>query len=133
MEGQQRVCDDLMRLVDIYKVATFALAEKHGLTRVQLFVLYWLDRHGEVAMGQVAGALHCDASNVTGIVDRLVAQKLVSRQESAADRRAKTLRLTDKGREAICSLKTELPETLGCSKLTAQEAAALHAISIKLA
>lgn len=131
-ERQQQVCDDVFRLLDTVKAVTFQLAEAHGLTRMQLFVLYLLERQGEAAMGQVAGSLHCDASNVTGIVDRLVAGGLVSRQELASDRRTKTLQLTAKGKKAIAALKAELPIRLGCDKLSSQDAAALHSITGKL-
>lgn len=128
----QQVCDDVMRLLETFKRATAELAEEHGLTRMQLFVLHHLERRGETAMGRIAGALHCDASNVTGIVDRLVASELVSRQELATDRRAKTLRLTPKGEQIIIAIKHKLPPKLGCDKLDSQAIAALHAITKKL-
>ena len=38
-------------------------------------------------MGRLAETLACDASNVTGLVDRLESRGLVRRQPSAADRR----------------------------------------------
>jgi len=51
-----------------------------------------------VPMGELAERLFCDASNVTGIVDRLEARGLVERQVSRADRRVKHLVLTEEGR-----------------------------------
>ena len=41
--------------------------------------------------------LTCDASNVTGIVDRLEARGLVERRPDPGDRRVKMLALTDEG------------------------------------
>lgn len=131
-EHQQQVCDDILRLLDKVKAVTFQLAEAHGLTRMQLFVLHLLERQGDAAMGQVACALHCDASNVTGIVDRLVASGLVSRQELASDRRTKTLQLTPKGKKIIAALNAELPARLGCDTLSTKDAAALHRIAKKV-
>ena len=41
-------------------------------------------------MSALAHALHCDNSNVTGIVDRLEAAGLVERRAAEHDRRVKT-------------------------------------------
>jgi DNA-binding MarR family transcriptional regulator len=48
-------------------------------------------------MGRLAETLACDASNVTGLVDRLEARGLVRRRPSPADRRVKVLDLTPTG------------------------------------
>ena len=48
-------------------------------------------------MSALADALHCDNSNVTGIVDRLEAAGLAERRPSERDRRVKAVVLTDKG------------------------------------
>lgn len=49
-------------------------------------------------MRAMAGALHCDASNVTGIADRLSARGLVTREPDPGDRRVKLLALTAEGK-----------------------------------
>lgn len=49
-------------------------------------------------MRELAQRLCCDASNVTGIVDRLEARGLVERRMAPDDRRVKHLVLTDAGR-----------------------------------
>jgi DNA-binding MarR family transcriptional regulator len=128
----QQVCDDLMLLIGRVKSCVLSIAEGQGLTRVQLLALYAIDQHGDMAMGQIATILMCDASNVTGIVDRLVAQDLLVRHEGAQDRRRKTLQLTDKGKQMVENLKAELPSQLGCSKFSAQESEVLHTIVGKL-
>ncbi len=48
-------------------------------------------------MSELAGRLGCDSSNVTGLVDRLEAQSLVTRQPSFDDRRVKHVVLTEAG------------------------------------
>ena len=48
-------------------------------------------------MGRLAETLSCDASNVTGLVDRLESRGLVRRRPSATDRRVKVLVLTPTG------------------------------------
>ncbi len=48
-------------------------------------------------MSELASRLGCDSSNVTGLVDRLEARKLVARQPSFDDRRVKHVVLTEAG------------------------------------
>jgi DNA-binding MarR family transcriptional regulator len=83
-------------------------------------------------MGSVASSLHCDASNITGIIDRLVAQGLVTRRESQQDRRAKLLQLTAKGHKIIERITAKLPAQLGCDKLSAVERQDLHTLIMRL-
>jgi len=69
-----------------------------------------------VPMGELAQALHCDSSNITGIVDRLEERGL-ARREPAADRRVKMLVLTKDGervrRELTRRFATPPPELKG--------------------
>ncbi len=131
-EFHQQVCDDIMLLLNTMKVATVELAEERDLTKMQLFALYAIHQHQPISMGQLAEALYCDASNITGIVDRLVAQDFVIRRESESDRRAKTLKLTPKGAQLFEQLAERLPAKLGCDQLTEPESDALHKIIEKL-
>ena len=48
-------------------------------------------------MSRLAETLSCDASNVTGLVDRLESRGLVRREPSSQDRRVKVLQLTPTG------------------------------------
>jgi DNA-binding MarR family transcriptional regulator len=66
------------------------------LTPQQAALIGHLD--APLPMKEVAGRLHCDASNVTGLVDRLESRGLVERRVRPADRRVKELVLTDDGR-----------------------------------
>lgn len=126
------VCEELLQLLEHLKRCMLTVAERRGLTRMQLFSLYSIHRHGDVAMGQVAGLLGCDASNVTGIVDRLVVHGLITRTESPQDRRTKILHLTPAGKELIEGVTNELPVELGCSRLTDDDLSALSVLIRKL-
>lgn len=126
-----QVCEDLMLLVGRVKFALFQTAEAHNLTPPQLFALYAIYQ-GIASTGRIAHSLHCDASNVTGVVDRLVAQKLVVRTEKESDRRTKLLELTPEGCKLIKSIIRALPERLGCNTYTATERAMLHSLAQKL-
>src|SRR5262249_33865563 len=74
-----------------------ALAAEFDLSPAQCHVLHLIEPGRPIPMGQLAETLACDASNVTGLVDRLESRGLVRRQPSAADRRLKVLDLTAAG------------------------------------
>ena len=67
------------------------------LSPVQCHVLHLLEPGRPLPMGRLAETLSCDASNVTGLVDRLESRGLVRRRPSAGDRRVKVLQLTPTG------------------------------------
>ena len=68
------------------------------LTPAQGQALKVLDPARPVPMSTLAEALFCDASNVTGIVDKLESRGLIARQGADHDRRVKQLAVTDRGR-----------------------------------
>ena len=53
-----------------------SLAAELELSPAQCHVLHLIEPGRPVPMGELAGALSCDASNVTGLVDRLEARGL---------------------------------------------------------
>ena len=67
------------------------------LSPVQCHVLHLLEPGRPLPMGRLADRMACDASNVTGLVDRLESRGLVRRQASDEDRRVKVLLLTPAG------------------------------------
>lgn len=108
-----------------------AAAAHHGLTSTQARVLAQLD--GPVPMRGLAKLLVCDASNVTGIVDRLEARELVRREASPADRRVKNVVATDAGREVIRRVREEMQATRGAlDTLDETESATLYALLERL-
>lgn len=87
-----------------------ATAAEFGLTPPQMFALKLLDPDRPMPMRELAAQLHCDSSNVTGIVDRLTAQGLVERREDAHDRRVRMLAVTDEGARVRARLREVLLE-----------------------
>ena len=67
------------------------------LSPVQCHVLHLIEPGRPLPMSRLADTLSCDASNVTGLVDRLESRGLVRRQPSPQDRRVKVLHLTPTG------------------------------------
>ena len=76
------------------------LAAELELSPQQCHVLRLIEPGKVIAMRALAESLGCDASNITGIVDRLEARGLVERRTPDHDRRVKTLALTRRGVEA---------------------------------
>ena len=72
-------------------------AARFGLSHVQCHVLHLMEPGQPLPMSHLADTLSCDASNVTGLVDRLEARGLVERRPAPADRRVKVLALTATG------------------------------------
>ena len=95
------------------------------LTPVQAHALRRLDPDEPLAMSALAEALHCHASNVTGIVDRLESRGLVERTPGAGDRRVKTLVLTPEGAEVrarVIELLSEPPAVIAALPAADQRA-----------
>lgn len=87
-----------------------ALCTEMDLTPVQGHALRSLDPAQPVAMSSLADALFCDASNVTGIVDKLESRGLIARQGADHDRRIKQLVVTEKGRKLRDKLIARMEE-----------------------
>lgn len=80
------------------------------LTPAQGNALRSLDPGRPVAMSTLADAMLCDASNVTGIVDKMESRGLIARQGADHDRRVKQLVVTDAGRAVRDKLVARLLE-----------------------
>jgi DNA-binding MarR family transcriptional regulator len=74
------------------------------LTLSQLKILMLLSRHGSVSGGELAGLLGVGAAALSGMIDRLVVQDLVTRTEDVHDRRVRRIGLSRAGSELIGSI-----------------------------
>lgn len=86
-----------------------AMAAEFELSPVQAHVLRTLG-YAPQPMSVLAGYLACDASNVTGLVDRLEGRGLVERRNAEHDRRVKLLVLTEAGWELRRRLMARMAE-----------------------
>jgi DNA-binding MarR family transcriptional regulator len=87
-----------------------------GLSFPQAHAIKVLRPGHPIAMRELADGLHCDPSNITGIVDRLGDRGLVERGSAPGDRRIKTLMLTEEGsamRMRLLDRLSEPPPGLG--------------------
>jgi DNA-binding MarR family transcriptional regulator len=74
------------------------------LTLSQLKILMLLARHGNVPGGELAGMLGVGLAALSGMVDRLVVQDLVTRTEDPHDRRVRRIGLSTTGSALIASI-----------------------------
>jgi MarR family transcriptional regulator, organic hydroperoxide resistance regulator len=89
----------LMGLFHEQRRRFMSIVHELELAPQQLMALKALGERGSIPMSELAGELHCDTSNVTGIVDRLEDRGLVERRSAPHDRRVKLLELTGPGAE----------------------------------
>lgn len=120
----------LLQVAERVRVDFADVVGELGLTPIQARALLWLEQ--PAAMRGLAEHLCCDASNVTGLADRLEAQGLVQRVPGC-DRRVKLLQLTPAG----AALRADLAERVGrgstvTAQLTAEERRQLAGLLAKL-
>jgi DNA-binding MarR family transcriptional regulator len=104
-----------------------ALFAEFDLAKQQAFALVHLSPDEPKPMSELASQMFCDASNITGIADRLEARGLVERVPAAHDRRVKTLVLTPEGvrvRNELAARLSEPPESV--TSLSAADQRALR-------
>jgi DNA-binding MarR family transcriptional regulator len=86
----------------VYPPPFLAIAREHGLRPAAFGAMRMLDEPR--TMSEIASFLHCDNSNVTGIVDVLEEKGLATRRPSERDRRVKLIELTAAGRRVRATL-----------------------------
>jgi DNA-binding MarR family transcriptional regulator len=89
----------LHRMAERQQAHYAAAAAEFDLTAAQSKVLMSLQPGEVVPMRALAERAHSDPSNLTGLVDKLEARGAVRRVPDTADRRVKTLQLTEQGRQ----------------------------------
>ncbi|MBB5918142.1 DNA-binding MarR family transcriptional regulator [Nocardia transvalensis] len=87
------------------------IARRFELTMQQTELLCQL-RGDPPSFGELATALGCDKTNVTGLVDRLERRGFLARQTDPADRRVTRVVLTDQGRAMRADIRTALEREL---------------------
>ena len=100
----------MFELMHHSKQRFMAIASEFDLSPPQVMALRQLDPDEPKPMSELASALRCDNSNVTGIVDRLEDRGLVERHAAEHDRRVKMLRITARGAEIRAQLGARLNE-----------------------
>jgi DNA-binding MarR family transcriptional regulator len=79
--------------------------DSRGLTMPQLRIMFMLVEQDGATPGALAERFHVTPSTVTGLTDRLVRQRLISRREDQDDRRLVRIFLTPEGRQVVGELE----------------------------
>ena len=107
------------------KPRRMAVFSELGLSFQQAMALGHLEADEPLPMSALAGALQCDNSNVTGMVDRLEAAGLAERRPAERDRRVKTVVLTPHGEAVKAEVRrragTPPPEIARLSEADAEQ------------
>jgi DNA-binding MarR family transcriptional regulator len=96
----------------LYKSITKPLRSKTSITPGGMFVMDSLKRHGTLSMSDIGKCLSMPKPQITVIVDRLIEEGYVVRQNDSNDRRIINISLTDKGLIDFEDIKQALSETL---------------------
>ncbi len=126
----------LLRLMGALRARFARDLARYGLTFPQFMSLCSLERaEGQaLRMGDLAAAAHQSAASMTGIVDRLLEQRLVERRPDPTDRRSVIVALAEEGAQVLSRVRADRRHTieglLRC--LSADEQAQLHTILGKL-
>lgn len=124
----------LSRIMMARKGHMLETAAAFELSPPQMWALDHLEPGRPLPMSALAELLHCDNSNVTGIVDRLESRELVERRPAEHDRRVKHLVVTEAGerlREQVRA-RMHVPPP-GFDNLTQEEQRRLATLLRKLA
>jgi DNA-binding MarR family transcriptional regulator len=87
----------LFQLLPGIRASLLAAWAELDLTPAQGRVLQYLDPARAVPMSELADMHRCDASNITGLVDKLESRGLIERTAHPADRRVKMIAVTRQG------------------------------------
>jgi DNA-binding MarR family transcriptional regulator len=124
---EENILRSLRRIARAIDLHSRQLATQWRLTTPQLVCLRQIRRDGdESTPGRIAKAIHLSQATVTGILDRLSARGLVSRERSEEDRRRVIVRLTDAGRSIVETAPSPLQENFAERLMQLSEAEQAH-------
>lgn len=134
MKHSTEIYRKLMLLMVHSKRHMHAVIEKWELTPVQAMLLMMFEPDQSKTMQELSVVMGCDASNITGLIDRLETQGLMQRTVDPQDRRVKMIQLSEKGCECRSLVLKGLRDAEVCDmqKLSADEVSSLSRIIDKL-
>jgi DNA-binding MarR family transcriptional regulator len=111
------------------------MAREIGVTGPQRLVLRVVGLSPGLSAGDLAAILHVHPSTLTGVIQRLVAQRLLVRAADAGDRRRARLRLTRRGAavNAVRRRTVESAVAAALGEVTTRDRAATRRVLAELA
>lgn len=74
------------------------------ISQPQFWAMEYLSRKGDCLMSELADFLHISRPAATGLIDRLIAQKLVARHADPKDRRTVHINITPRGKKIVAGI-----------------------------
>lgn len=130
-----QVLEAILYLYTESRRITKELAKRADLTGPQLTVVKLLEAFGDLSLSELSDRIRAQNSTVTGIIDRMERESLVTRERSKEDRRVVYIKLTPKGRELAREIPIEPMEVFksALETLSQQEMKDLLRIMTKVA
>lgn len=130
-----QVLEAILYLYTESRRITKELARRADLTGPQLTVVKLLEAFGDLSLSELSEKIRAQNSTVTGIIDRMERESLVTRERSKEDRRVVFIKLTAKGRDLAREIPVEPMEIFrnALETLSTQEMRDLLRIMTKVA
>ena len=111
---QQRITSELMGVARLYRREVDRRLVDHGLTDARAVPILHIARSGDgMRQGALADELGLEGPSLVRLLDQLCAAGLVERRDDPADKRAKTLHITARGRAMAAVAETALQKVRG--------------------
>lgn len=133
-EFEESVLKALRKITRSIDLHSKQLASVFGLTGPQLVCLRTIRNKGQITPGKLAREVSLSQATVTGIVDRLAARQLVTRERNEEDRRLVTVTISDAGSSLVESAPSPLQErfALKLKELSNEEKAIISLVLNKI-
>jgi Transcriptional regulators len=105
----------------LYKTISRPIKHQSSVTPGGMFVMGSLKRNGVMSMSDIGKCLAMPKPHVTVIVDKLIEEGYVERQNDPNDRRIINILLTEKGTEVFHEIKATLAENMKIKLLNLPE------------
>ncbi len=102
-----RIVEAVIYLYTESRRATKEVARRYGLTGPQVTAIKLLEALGDLSLSALSERMSAKNSTITGIVDRMERDGLVTRERSDADRRVVLIGLTEHGRGLAAEIPVE--------------------------
>lgn len=105
----------------LYKTISRPIKHQSSVSPGGMFVMGSLKRNGVMSMSDIGKCLAMPKPHVTVIVDKLIEEGFVERQNDPNDRRIINILLTEKGLDAFLEIKATLAENMKIKLLNLSE------------
>ncbi|NLJ59128.1 MAG: MarR family transcriptional regulator [Tissierellia bacterium] len=100
---------DMVRLISVnFETAYRPVVEIHGLTTLQCRILLAVKEWEETTVGNISKIIDASSSNVSNMCKKLELEGFVNRIRSIEDERIVLVQLTDKGKEILLQIQSDL-------------------------